>query len=225
MEDRVEFEGKNFRVFTETGAKNRIETTIELEQEQGNRILHQQNRIFKSKPEKEELMKFHNKALSLLFKILQKDSNPDAKSFDEEEKEDKIPSQEKGPAGSEEVLTSDNGQFSTICSELLGNKQLACFLSKDDELYSYFNNEPGEMNEDLILNISTTIDFIKDNKNIEKLIGDWHLMLRSEKSFNLYASVIGEEDVLIIINDPMLPVGSMLNTNEKIKEKLIGKFY
>ena len=225
MEDRVEFEGKNFRILTKTRAKNRIETKIELERENGNEVLHQRNQVFKSKPKKEELMKFHNKALSLLFKILQKDSDPDATSFDEEDKEDNTSPQETGLSGSEELLASDNSEFSKICKELLSNKQIACFLSKDDELHSYINSESAAVNEDLILNISTTIDFIKDNRHVEKLIGDWKLMLRSEKSFNLFASVIGRDDVLIIINDPLMPVGSMLNTNEKIKEKLIGKFY
>ncbi len=231
MEDRVEFEGKNFTISTRMSELDQIETDIEMEEENGRRTLYRKIEKYEHKPEKEELMKFHNKALSLLFKILQKNDNPSSESFEEEEKKQKLDSgslesaQENISGDSMNISNVENSEFEAICRESLSEKQMASFLLKNDEMYQYINNEKFAMSEDLILKISTTIDFIKDNRDIEKLIGHWNLMVESNEHFNLFASMIGNHDLLIIVNDPTIPIGTMLKHNEIIREKLIEVLY
>ena len=231
MEDRVEFEGKNFTILTRADGLDKIKTDIEAEEENGRRTLYRKIEKYEYKPKKEELMKIHNKALSLLFKILQKNDSPSPENFEEEEKKQKSGSEsketlEEGTSGdSVDISKVENKEFDRICKESLSEKQMASFLLKNDEMYQYINNEKFAMSEDLILRISTTIDFIKDNRNIEKLIGHWKLMVESNEHFNLFTSMIGDRDLLIIVNDPMIPIGTMLKHNEVIREKLIEALY
>ncbi|WP_456456992.1 hypothetical protein [Nitratifractor sp.] len=232
MEDRVEFEGKIFTISTRILELDRIETDIEAEEENGRQTLYRKIEKYEHKPEKEELMKFHNKALSLLFKILQKNDNPSSESFEEEEKRQKSDSvslestQEKVSEDSiDNISNIENSEFEKICRESLSEKQMASFLLKNDEMYQYINNKKFAISEDLILKISTTIDFIKDNRDIEKLIGHWNLMVESNEHFNLFASMIEDNDLLIIVNDPTIPIGTMLKHNEVIKDKLIEVLY
>jgi len=224
MEDRVEFEGKNFTISTKSNGKNQIEIKIENEEEKDKELLYRKVETLKYQPKKEEMMKFHNKALSLLFKILQKDDDPSSKDFEEEDKEQAL-DQKNTSSGNVEISNKSDEEFSRVCKDLVSDKEIASFLLKNDELYRYINNESITILEDLILRISTTIDFIKDNRDIDKLIGKWNLMIQSEEDFNLFASMINEQDVLIIINDPSIPMGTMLKNNETIREKLIERLY
>ncbi len=224
MEDRVEFEGKNFTISTKSNGKNQIEIKIENEEEKDKELLYRKVETLEYQPKKEEMMKFHNKALSLLFKILQKDDDPSSKDFEEEDKEQAL-DQKNTSSGNVEISNKSDEEFSRVCKDLVSDKEIASFLLKNDELYRYINNESITILEDLILRISTTIDFIKDNRDIDKLIGKWNLMIQSEEDFNLFASMINEQDVLIIINDPSIPMGTMLKNNETIREKLIERLY
>ena len=143
----------------------------------------------------------------------------------EYDKDKEIVSDDKKTSNISKVSDEKNGKISEILAELIDEKQIACFLLKDNELYQYVNNESFKITEEFMMKISAMIDFLKDNSDIEKLIGNWKMMVQSEKNFNHFASMIDSDDVLIIINDASMPMGTMLKRNETIREKLIEKIY
>ena len=225
MEDRVEFEGKSFTISTGSNEENQVVVKIENEGNDEKELLYHKIETFDYKPKKEELMKLHSKALSLLFKILQKDENPNSKDFEEMDKDKEIVSDDKKTSNISKISDEKNGKIPEILAELIDEKQIACFLLKDNELYQYVNNESFKITEEFMMKISAMIDFLKDNSDIEKLIGNWKMMVQSEKNFNHFASMIDSDDVLIIINDASMPMGTMLKRNETIREKFIEKIY
>ena len=232
MKDRVEFGGKNFIISTRIDKDNQLESEIEAEEEDSRRTIYLKIEKLKNKPKKEELMKFHNKALSLLFKILQKDDNPTSESFENEENDlrdnlnnDRINLDNNVVKSIEGLNSDEKSRFEKVCRELLDEKQIASFLLKNEELYQYLNDENFASSEDLILKISTTIDFIKDNQDIKRLIGGWKLMIESNDHFNLFASVISDNDLLIVVNNTTIPIGTILKRNEVIKSKIIKELY
>ncbi len=215
MEDRIVVNGKIYYLRT-SKQKNAIVTYISLEvngkEEQLLTIKHK-------KSKKEKLMKFHKKALSFFFQALQKKEPLSEESFQEIEDNKTAPAQE------DEMMTEENIRFQELCGNVLHQEVLACFLLKDNDLLNYVRENNLTDSGELIVQISSMIDFIRDNKNINQLVGKWQTVIDVYDAFQIYCKLIVEDSILVIVSSRDLPVGSMIKMNEETKEVIEKEFF
>ena len=215
MEDRIVVDGKNYYLRT-SKQTNTIVTHISLEvngkEEQLLTIKHK-------KSKKEKLMKFHKKALSLFFQALQKKEPLSEESFQKTEDNETVPAEE------DKMMTEENIRFQKFCENVLHQEVFACFLLKDNDLLNYVRENNLTDSGELIVQISAMIDFIRDNKNINQLVGKWQTVIDVYDTFQIYCKLIVEDSILVIVSSRDLPVGSMIKMNEETKEVIEKEFF
>lgn len=223
VEDHVEFKGQRFRVVTQTSKDGKVHTKIvKLSDNEDDEAT-----IFSGSSIKDKLDNLQQKALSYLFKVLNKDSNPDEKSFEEfskEIQEDKSDSSKKEINNSIEFIEDDS--FSKICKDILSKNDIGCFFIEGDKALSYFN-ELKDFNypkDEILEKLSSIINFVKKNRDIKHLIGNWNFILYTESKFHIFASTI-DNNIFIILNDTSMPMGYILKTNENVKSKFLEFSY
>ncbi len=216
MEDRIVVEGKVYFLRTEK-EKNAIVTHISLEV---NGKEDQLLTLRHKKSKKEKLMKFHKKALSFFFQALQKKEPLSEELFQEIEENKTAPAQE------DEMVTEENIRFQEFCENVLHQEVFACFLLKDNDLLNYVREKNNLIDSnELIVQISAMIDFIRDNKNITQLVGNWETVIEVYDTFQIDCKIIVEDSILVIVSSRDLPVGSMMKINEETKEVIEKEFF
>ncbi len=216
MEDRIVVEGKVYFLRT-AKEKNAIVTHISLEV---NGKEDQLLTLRHKKSKKEKLMKFHKKALSFFFQALQKKEPLSEELFQEIEENKTAPAQE------DEMVTEENIRFQEFCENVLHQEVFACFLLKDNDLLNYVREKNNLIDSnELIVQISAMIDFIRDNKNITQLVGNWETVIEVYDTFQIDCKIIVEDSILVIVSSRDLPVGSMMKINEETKEVIEKEFF
>ncbi len=210
MEDRIAVDGKVYFLRTEK-EKNTIVTHFVLEENESEKQLFT---LKHKKSKKENLMKFHKKALALFFKALQKKEPISEESL----KKLKNDGESEQPLEKNELTDEKNSAFEELCSKSLRKEVFACFVLKNDDLFNYIREESSAESENLIIQVSAMVDFIRDNKKIEHLIGKWHTVVEVYDVFQMYCREIADESILVIVSSRDLPVGSMMKINEETKE-------
>ena len=216
MEDRIAVEGKVYFLRTEK-EKNTIVTHFVLDENGSEKQLFT---LKHKKSKKENLMKFHKKALTLFFKALQKKEPISEESLKKLKNDVEI----EQPLERDESTDEKNSAFEELCSKSLRKEVYACFVLKNDDLFNYIREESKIEAENLITQVSAMVDFIRDNKKIEDLIGRWHTVVEVYDIFQMYCREIADESILVIVSSRDLPVGSMMKINEETKEIVEKEF-
>ena len=216
MEDRIAVEGKVYFLRTEK-EKNTIVTHFVLEENGSEKQLFT---LKHKKSKKENLMKFHKKALTLFFKALQKKEPISEESLKKLKNDVEI----EQPLERDESTDEKNSAFEELCSKSLRKEVYACFVLKNDDLFNYIREESKIEAENLITQVSAMVDFIRDNKKVEHLIGRWHTVVEVYDIFQMYCREIADESILVIVSSRDLPVGSMMKINEETKEIVEKEF-
>jgi len=216
MEDRIVVEGKVYFIKT-LKEKNTNLTHITLEENGKETEL---LTITHKKGKKEKLMKFHKKVLSFFFQALQ-DNKPISEEMFQKLEGDDTPSVEK-----DETLAKDHQKFHDVCTTVLHKETFACFVLKDNDLLNYIREDMHLVETDeLIVQISTMIDFIRDNKNIDTLVGKWNMVVNAYEMYQVYCTLIDGNSILVLVSSRKLPIGSMIKVNEEIKEVIEKEFF
>ncbi len=123
------------------------------------------------------------------------------------------------------MMTEENIRFQELCENVLHQEVFACFLLKDNDLLNYVRENNLTDSGELIVQISAMIDFIRDNKNINQLVGKWQTVIDVYDTFQIYCKLIVEDSILVIVSSRDLPVGSMIKMNEETKEMIEKEFF
>lgn len=216
MEDRIVVEGKVYFLRT----KKEKDTVVTYISKEVNGTEEQVTILKHKKSKKEKLMKFHKKALSFFFQALQKKEPLSDTVFDEEE------SGNSSSMDENHAVTQKNSAFNELCNKSLHKEVFACFLLKNNELLNYIREEECTIETDeLIIQISRMIDFIRDNRHIDQLIGQWETVTEVYETYQLYCRLIMDNSILVIVSSRRLPVGSMMKINEETKELIEEEFF
>jgi len=158
--------------------------------------------------------------LTLFFKALQKKEPISEESLKKLKNDVEI----EQPLERDESTDEKNSAFEELCSKSLRKEVYACFVLKNDDLFNYIREESKIEAENLITQVSAMVDFIRDNKKVEHLIGRWHTVVEVYDIFQMYCREIADESILVIVSSRDLPVGSMMKINEETKEIVEKEF-
>ena len=231
MEDQVELKGQRFRVVTETSKDGKIHTKIikvSDDKEEDPTLF--QRFIDSEDTVKDKLADFQQKALYFLFGVLNKEDNPTEESFEKvfEKDDNELNNYYSHKEKNDGLELIEDESFSKICKDLLTSKEIACFFIKGDNVLFYFNEDKDSeySKEELAHKVPKIINFVKKNHKIKRLIGSWNFILYSEKEFNIFASLLGDDkEIFVLVNDPSIPMGYMLKNSERIKDKFLEFSY
>jgi len=213
MEDRIEFNGNIFKVITSESSGVITSDIVKVSKNNKEEIMYRFN------IPTGQLSKIHTKVISILFKAIQKYKEPSKdvfKEFDDFQEQKSY------------IRANNNEKFETVCKSMKQSSMYACYLLKENSLYSYIHKE-NQIDKDKIesyINSFLSI-FDRENKNIKnikKIFTNWRQIIESFDSYHIYYIKL-DNGILITILKSSLNIGQVINitnsTVDYLKDKKI----